>query len=276
MPAAARRVHADVTHPAADADDRPVLFEATVRTPLAPMHAENRIASPMVSQQLAGHRVSILDEDGDWLEARGADGYNGWMHTGFLARAPQHSARQSRESSRISLGCVAGTNAGGERSLPLRAILAPDETVRIGEAIDVAQLAKRFPREPAAIARTAQQYFRGTSYLWGGVTPWGADCSGLAQSTFALHGVKLPRDAWQQAEVGEHAGDIDQLREADLLFFSDRGDGRITHVGISLGDRRMVHLALGRGGYALERLDDANDAYVAKLRTRFVGARRVV
>ena len=55
-------------HTRAD-DERPVLFEATVRTPLAPMHAENRIASPMVSQQLAGHRVQVLDEDGDWVEA---------------------------------------------------------------------------------------------------------------------------------------------------------------------------------------------------------------
>ena len=40
----------------------------------------------------------------------------------------------------------------------------------------------------------------------------------------------------------------------DLLFFSDRDDRRITHVGISLGDESMVHLALGRGGYAVERL----------------------
>jgi len=264
-----------MAHARAD-DERPVLFEATVRTPLAPMHAENRIASPMVSQQLAGHRVQVLDEDGDWVEARGTDGYDGWMHMGFLARAPEHSARRSRESSRVSLGCVAGTNAGGERSLPLRAILAPDETVRVGEAIDITQMTKRFPREAGAIARTAQQYFRGTSYLWGGVTPWGADCSGLVQSTFALHGMKLPRDAWQQAEIGEDAGPIDSLREADLLFFSDRHDGRITHVGISLGERRMVHLALGRGGYAIERLDDGRDPYVAKLCARFMGARRVL
>ena len=39
----------------------------------------------------------------------------------------------------------------------------------------------------------------------------------------------------------------EQLRAADLLFFSDRSDKRVTHVGIALGERRMVHLALGRG-----------------------------
>jgi gamma-D-glutamyl-L-lysine dipeptidyl-peptidase len=113
--------------------------------------------------------------------------------------------------------------------------------------------------------------------LWGGVTPWGADCSGLVQSTFALHGLEMPRDAWQQAELGEDAGrDVGELRAADLLFFSDRPDKRITHVGIALGDRRMVHLALGRGGYGVENLSDRADPYVAKLRERFLFARRVV
>jgi cell wall-associated NlpC family hydrolase len=94
---------------------------------------------------------------------------------------------------------------------------------------------------------------------------------------FALHGVQLRRDAWQQAEQGT-PGESDPLlaKAADLLFFSDRIDERITHVAIALGARSLVHLALGRGGYAVERLDDASDPYVAKLLDRFVTARRVL
>jgi len=65
-------------------------------------------------------------------------------------------------------------------------------------------------------------------------------------------------------------------RIADLLFFSDRPDGHITHVAIAAGDGRIVHLALGRGGYAVECLDDDRDEYVGKLRARFLFARRVV
>ncbi len=253
-----------------------ILYVATIRSPIAPMHCEPGIASQMVSQQLAGHRVDVLDEEGDWARARGADGYEGWIHSGFLARAPR--ASKSNESATLmSLGCVTRTAADDSRVLPLRAILSSDETVTMGEAIELGQREPRFPFEPGAITRSAQRFFVCTSYLWGGITPWGADCSGLVQSVFALHGLQLPRDAWQQAERGTDAGrDVGELRPADLLFFSDRSDGRITHVGISLGGRRMVHLALGRGGYAIERLDDRKDPYVERLRARFVCARRMV
>jgi len=266
------------THPSHRVDaDAPILYEATVRSPIAPMHSEPRIASQMISQQLAGHRVDVLEAEGDWCRARGADGYDGWMHRGFLVRDPQSEGRLSTQLSRISLGCLTQTVRGERRSLPLRAILAPDETVKSGEVIDADRVAGRFPLEAEAITYSARDFFSGTSYVWGGVTPWGADCSGLVQSVFSLHGLQLPRDAWQQAELGRDAGsDIGELIAADLLFFSERADKRVTHVGIALGERRMVHLALGRGGYAIEELADRNDPYVDRLRGRFLFARRLL
>jgi hypothetical protein len=226
----------------------------------------------MVSAQLAGHRVEILDEAGDWLLARGADGYEGWMHTGFISLVSEYS---NNDDCLISLGCRTVSGTGAHRNLPLRAMLAPDEKVESGEAIGIRELAQRFPATSEAIAGSAQEYFAGTSYLWGGVTPWGGDCSGLSQAVFALHGIQLPRDAWQQAELGADAGrDVGDLVAGDLLFFSDREDRRITHVGISLGDRRMAHLSLARGGYAIEQLSDRRDPIVDRLRERFLFARR--
>lgn len=258
-------------------EDPAVLFTATVRTPIAPMHGEPRIASQMISQQVAGHRIEAVDAAGDWVRARGDDGYEGWMHVGFLARSPQGAMRQSRQSTRISLGCITGTAAGGRRSLPLRAFLAPDEVVHSGDSVDGGKMAERFPLDATAIAQSACEFFAATSYLWGGVTPWGADCSGLVQSVFALHGVPLPRDAWQQARAGRDAGrELLATRPADLLFFSDRPDAHITHVAIALGEHRLVHLALGRGGYAVERLDDERNEYVRKLGERFLFAREML
>lgn len=259
------------------ATDEPVLYSAIVRVAIAPMHCEPRVASAMISQQLAGHRLDVVEQDGEWVRARGVDDYDGWLHQGFLSPVPAAGARQSAQTPRISLGCVTRDVTGSRRVLPLRALLGPDEMVDSGEVVPSVDLPGRFPLEPRAIVHSALTYFNGTSYLWGGVTPWGADCSGLVQSTFALHRVRLPRDAWMQSETGESAGEnMDTLRPADLLFFSDRDDGRVTHVGMALGNGRMVHLALGRGGYAVDTLKDTRDPYVVKLRQRFVGARRVL
>ena len=161
--------------------------------------------------------------------------------------------------------------------MPLGALLEPGERIESGEAVEMAARPTRFPTHAAAITQSALDYFEGTSYLWGGITPWGADCSGLVQSVYSLHGVQLKRDAWQQAQQGEPGpADLLDAEAGDLLFFSDRVDGHITHVAISLGSRRLVHLALGRGGYAVEQLDDESDPYVRKLRERFVHTRRVL
>jgi gamma-D-glutamyl-L-lysine dipeptidyl-peptidase len=254
--------------------DDPPLYQMRVAAALAPMHSEPLVASQQVSQQLSGHDVDVMDVEGDWVRARGEDDYEGWMHTGFL---------QSRDrpleilpSRLVSLGCMTERDGGGKRNLPLRAFLADNERVISGEALDFVRLTNRFPMYGGAIAKSAHDLFPGTSYVWGGVTPWGADCSGLVQCVYALHGRMLPRDAWQQAELGMPvSGDFDALLPGDLLFFSDRPDKRVTHVGIALGGGQMVHLALGRGGYAVETMS-SNDPYVAKLREKYLFARRLL
>jgi cell wall-associated NlpC family hydrolase len=148
--------------------------------------------------------------------------------------------------------------------------------VRSGEVIEEPEIAARFPRVAIPITKSAQAFFEGASYLWGGITPWGADCSGFVQTIYGLHGVPLPRDAWQQSETGTDAGALESLEPADLAFFTDREDKRVTHVAIALGKARLVHLALGRGGFAVETLSNAKDPYVGKLRKRFLRARRVL
>lgn len=250
-----------------------------VRVSVAPVNAEARAGSEQVSQALFGHPVERLDaaERDPWLHVRLRDGYEGWMHRGYLSDSDRTLPPNGSAPPRLSLGCVVRDAAGTRRPLPLGAWLDEALAVESGETVERGALAARFPRRAAAAARTACARFEGTPYEWGGLTPWGADCSGLVQSVFGLHGIALPRDARDQGERGEPvaAGDaLGGLEAGDLAFFSDRDDGRITHVAIALGGSRLVHLGLGRGGYAVEDLA-APDAYARALLSRFRWARRV-
>ena len=251
--------------------------QLVVRAPIATLFAEPRVASAPISQLLAGRVAEICEERDDWYRIVGPDDYEGWMHRGYVARVEGDAASEHARATHISLGCMTTTPDGRKRRMPLGAYLRDDEHIASGDAIPVSEKGERFPSDVRAIARTAQLYFEGTSYIWGGVTPWGCDCSGLVQSVYWLHGTQLNRDAWQQASQGTKVdGTLMDAHVGDLLFFSDRVDQHITHVAISLGDCRLVHLALGRGGYGVERLDDSADPYVRKLHERFVTARRIL
>ena len=243
-----------------------------VSAAIAPLQAQPSAGSEQVSQRLAGHRLTVLEETEPWMRVRGGDDYEGWVHRGYVTDGPNRYQTQ-----RTSLGCIARDSRPWPQPLPLGALVPDDARVESGEAIPAADIARRFPRRADAITQSAISFFAGTPYQWGGITPWGADCSGLVQTIFGLHGVALPRDASQQARVGSPVDlPADALSASDLLFFSDRPDRRITHVAISLGGPRLVHLALGRGGYRVEDLTDDGDAYVKALLGRYLFARRVL
>jgi hypothetical protein len=254
-----------------NASIQPTTDRRTVCAAIAPLLGEPRISTALTSQLLAGEVVDVVDGRGDWVLVRGNDGYEGWTHVGYLT-----SSTGGEAGWRWSLGCLVRNARGVAHALPLGARLAPTTDVLEGLVIPADALAPRFRAEASDIAASASSLFSGASYLWGGITPWGVDCSGLVQRIALLHGVPLPRDAWQQALVTDRIADdaVTAHAPSDLLFFSDRDDRRITHVGMALGDGRMVHSALARGGVTIESLD-ADDPYVARLRAQCTGVHRL-
>ena len=94
--------------------------------------------------------------------------------------------------------------------------------------------------------------FLDVPYLWGGRSVFGCDCSGFTQNVFKLLGVKLKRDAHQQAEQGEAVSDLKSSHIGDLAFFKDE-DGKISHVGIILSDEQIIHAS---ARVRIDHLDD--------------------
>jgi hypothetical protein len=115
----------------------------------------------------------------------------------------------------------------------------------------------------------------GRPYQWGGTGADGGgfDCSGLIQYAYAEHGIALPRTSAAQAKEGRQVGrKVNALAPGDLLTFSNRG-GRVTHVGLYLGEGRFIHSATR--GVQVSVLSD-EDPYGRWWYQRWVGARRII
>lgn len=246
---------------------------------IAPMLCEPDVRTTQVSQLLHGHIALVVERKGLWLHVKGADGYAGWVHQGYVVTVPEPVPPLTEtgwnDPRPLSLGCTVRDERGATRKLPLGALVTEGQERFGGLAMTLEERRHSFPPRADSITASAMTFFEGTSYEWGGVTPWGCDCSGLVSSSFHLHGVQVPRDAWMQAMTGAPVESMEDLEPADLLFFSDEPDGKITHVAVSLGGTGVVHLALGRGGYAVDDLR-SGDEYTNLLMQRYRFARRIL
>lgn len=264
-----------------------------VRGAFANLRREPSHAAELVSQLVLGERARVVTARGDWLEVVGPDDYPGWVHHASLA-APASGTRQVvwtwrggvlREGpapdSAPLCDLTLGGRAKGRAGEGVTSVLLPGRTVGWSEGagwVDAERIGDRFPREGGALVHTALS-LRGVPYLWGGTSSKAFDCSGFVQRVFGLHGVSLPRDAWQQAEVGkaiEPGNGGEALRPGDLLFFAEGGN-RVTHVAIALGERgRFVHSSTARAGVGVDGLDPADPVHRIGLARTLTVCRRVV
>lgn len=249
---------------------------------IAPVLAAPTVRSEQVTQLVLGETASIVERTGEWRRvSTHADGYHGWIHSGYLLEVDDGSAENWRaRASGWSQG--ASLRVGQVNMLlPLRARVVLDEGAVVlpdGRRGRLSEGSIRELSEVQAEARAkaperwAVEHFLGSPYMWGGVTPWGVDCSGLVQTAFQARGMSLPRDSAQQAGCGENIS-FEAIRPGDLLFFTGESGNGITHVAFAGEGDTLVHSTLSCGGMLTEPWLPGTRA--ASLRERLVAVRRL-
>ncbi|MDK7748971.1 NlpC/P60 family protein [Brevibacterium sp. UMB10442] len=102
------------------------------------------------------------------------------------------------------------------------------------------QRKKRPKPKPSQLVKTSRQ-FVGLKYTWGGTSSYGFDCSGFTYSIYRAHGITIPRDSGPQSKAGRTVSQR-SMQPGDLIFFaSKRGKGSVYHVGMYIGNGKMIH-----------------------------------
>lgn len=249
---------------------------------IAPVLAEPRVRAEQVTQLVLGETAALSDRSGDWRRVcTHLDGYDGWINAGYLSEVEDSAADEWRsraagwsEGATVRIG-------GSHLQLPLRArvvldghaISFPDGRRGHLTAGSIREMSEIMAAARAkAPERWAFERFAGSPYQWGGVTPWGVDCSGLVQTTFAARGVILPRDSAQQVFHGA-AISLEAIRPGDLLFFTGESGSSITHVAFAGEADTLIHSTLPCGGTLEEPWLPGTRA--GTLRQRLVAVRRL-
>ncbi|WP_428309120.1 C40 family peptidase [Hydrocarboniphaga sp.] len=128
---------------------------------------------------------------------------------------------------------------------------------------------------PAEISETRREIVLealgqiGRPYVYGGTTPEGFDCSGLARYVYAQSGVDIPRSTSEQHAFGKII-DLDEAQPGDLLFYRFSRGAKVDHVAIYLGEGQAVHAPVNGRKVLVASVSDPSWT------KRFVDAVRVI
>ena len=110
--------------------------------------------------------------------------------------------------------------------------------------------------------------FLGLPYLWAGTSGFGFDCSGIIHSVYKNHGILIPRDSSAQATKGMGIAKNNR-QPGDLVFFAhNKGKGKVYHVGMYIGDGKMLHAPNSSRKVEIIPVD------IGIYKTNYAGARR--
>ncbi|MFP5494208.1 NlpC/P60 family protein [Parvimonas sp. G1641] len=182
-----------------------------------------------------GEKVTGIDK-GEWVEFT----FNG--KTGYVIKSYLSATKPAAEQPK------ANNNSGNS---------TPAKTEKQSYSSDIDKVVE------VALAQV------GKPYIWASANPnIGFDCSGLTYYAFKQAGINLNRTSYTQINNGVSV-DSKDLRKGDLVFFNN-GGGRISHVGIYIGNNQFVHASSPGTGVIVSKL------FGSYFGNTYVGARRII
>lgn len=265
------------------------------------LRVDSDFSSEMMTQGLMGMPVRVLQRDG-WYRIQTPDNYIAWVHRvgihpvtkeelsawnnaekivvtghyGFVYSEPNQTSQPISDvaaGNRLKWEGTKGafykvTYPDGRQGYISKSISVPEKKWRAG-----------LKQDAASIIRTAHSLM-GIPYLWAGTSSKGVDCSGFMRTILFMHDIIIPRDASQQAYVGEHidiAPDFGNLQPGDLIFFGRKATPerkeRVVHVGMYIGGKRFIH---SQGDVHVSSFDSADELFDEYNLGRLLFATRVL
>lgn len=246
--------------------------------PIIPVRADVGNKSEILSQLLFGEVFEVLDQRDDYLYVKlGYDEYEGWIDSRqqvplsfedftSLNKEEQYIADLSTHAMLLKLGKEESLHLLPGSTLPF----LDNDSFRINDTDYLFLGLSRLPDldDFAQEAEDVLRFYLNAPYLWGGRSVFGIDCSGYVQLFYKHFGIRLKRDAWQQAEQGKTVDFLQEGKLGDLAFF-DNEEGRIIHVGILLNESEIIHAS---GRVKIDNIDNTGifskelNKYTHKLR----------